>query len=100
MSLGVTVLATIAVGCAHESAHENFKRTMSNQVGKSASDPTTDTGRLWSNRLGETKLPNGNIEIGFRQFRACRYYFEIDEVTRKIVNWRFEGTEQECIIVP
>ncbi len=98
LSLGVILLTATAVGCAHESAHENFNRIMNGQVGKSASDPTTDIGRYWSNRIGETKLSNGNTEIGFRHSRECRYFFQIDKTTNKIVAWRFEGTEDTCEI--
>ncbi len=95
----LVVIIAFLPSCASDGrAHENFKAVMSKQVGKDASDPTTDTARLYSNRIGQSELPNGNIEIGFRQFRACRYYFEIDKNTRKIVKWRYEGTEQECTI--
>jgi hypothetical protein len=71
---------------------------MSNHVGKSADDPSTDTARYRERRIEVRTLPNGNIEEGYPLFRACRYYFEIDKATRKIVNWRFEGPENDCVI--
>jgi hypothetical protein len=92
------------VGCLYACSfldfdpHENFKRSLEVQIGKSADDRATDTGRLYSNRIGERILPNGNTEIGFKHLRACRYYFEIDKGTRKIVGSRWEGTQKDCSV--
>jgi hypothetical protein len=72
------VLWASVSACAAD-PHENFKAIMRNEVGKSADDPNTPPGRLYSNRTGERVLANGNVEIRFRHFRACHYYFEIDK---------------------
>jgi hypothetical protein len=45
-------------------------------------------------------LFNGNIENQYRYRGTCRYFFEVDPKTRKIVGWRFEGSERDCEIVP
>ena len=45
-------------------------------------------------------LPNGNFENEYSFRGTCRYIFEYDPPTRKIVAWRFEGSEQDCAIVP
>jgi len=71
---------------------------MQHQVGKNADDPTADTVRYRAYRIEVKTLPNGNTEEGFPLGRACHYYFEIDKVTRTIVNWRFEGTKEDCVI--
>src|SRR2546421_614203 len=91
----------IFFGCAFlPSGHENFRTIMSNHVGKSADDPSTDTVRYRARRIEIRTLPNGNIEEGYPGLRSCRYYFEIDKTTRTIVNWRFEGTEDDCEVIP
>lgn len=45
-------------------------------------------------------LPNGNIENGYLFRGTCRYFFEYAPDTKVIVGWRFEGSEQDCIINP
>ena len=67
---------------------------MSIQVGKSSS--TDSAASLWSNWIGETRLPNGNIEIGLRQFRDCRYFFEVEKDSNEFIGWRLEGPEETC----
>ena len=96
LSVGAIILAAVAAGCAHESAREISRRTVSIQVGKNASGLSNGTDSLWSNWLGETRLPNGNIEIGLRQFRGCRYFFEVDKGSNEFVGWRLEGSEGNC----
>ena len=82
--------------------HERFKRIRQADIGKSADDPNTAVGRLFDNRIGERTLPNGNAEIGFNHAggKYCRYYYEVDRTTKKIVSWRFEGTEKTCWVIP
>src|SRR2546425_12770502 len=98
----VFVLFVPLLSCANGALdpHENFKKSLQAQVGKGADDPDTAPGRLYSNRIGERTLANGNVEIGFRHFRTCRYYYEIDKATRKIVAARYEGTKDECFLTP
>ena len=82
--------------------HERFKRHRQADIGKGADDPNTDVGHLYSNRIGERTLPNGNTEIGFNHAggKYCRYYYEVDRTTKKIISWRFEGTEKTCSVPP
>jgi hypothetical protein len=96
---GLVLLALlISSGCALPSGHENFKTIMNNHVGKRADDPSTDTARYRARRIEVRTLENGNAEEGYPGLRSCRYYFEIDKTTETIVNWRFEGTVDDCVI--
>jgi hypothetical protein len=43
---------------------------------------------------------NGNIENEYRFRGTCRYFYEIEPKTGRIVGWRFEGSERDCEIIP
>lgn len=47
-------------------------------------------------------LANGNIEEEFKSGtrHKCRVYFEIDKSTERVVGWRYEGSEDDCVILP
>ncbi len=100
ISVALISLASLAA-CAAGSAHQNFKNIMSGQIGKDADSPSARAARNPANLTGVKTLPNGNIEEAYTKNRgACRHYFEIDQSTRKIVGWRYEGSQQDCVIVP
>ena len=85
--------------CKSISPHENFKAHMTNNIGRSMDDARTQW--VSPDALVDTKkLANGNLENQYRWQGTCRYFFEFDPKTRFIVNWRFEGTQQGCGIVP
>jgi len=86
-------------GCAHP--HENFKNIMQGTVGRSFEDPSVQPIAPRETYLGMLTLTNGNIEYAFRGIRTCRYYFEVDPATRKVVGWRFAANPPEdCQINP
>lgn len=100
-SILALVLCTSLSACATGRAHENFKKVMDRQVGKSADDPGAYLVYYKERRVGATMLPNGNSEEKYRAGRdPCRVYFQVDKATRKIIGWRYEGSEQNCVIVP
>ena len=88
--------------CASGGAHKNFKNIMSGQVGRSADDPDIERNRYRNLRIGSRTLPNGNTEEEFKSGRGlrCRVFFEIDNKAGKIVGWRYEGSREDCAIVP
>lgn len=95
---GCLLLPSLA-SCSSVTPHENFRGHMSHNVGKSIDDPNTNW--VIPKYLIDSKtLPNGNIENGYRFRGTCRYFFEFDPNTRRIVGWRFEGSEGDCIINP
>ncbi len=93
------VLCVSLTACASGRAYENFKSLMQRQVGKSEDEPNQPMNYLPS-RGQVIVLPNGNIEKEYRFLPGCTVYFEVDKATRKIVEWRYEGTEETCVQVP
>jgi hypothetical protein len=80
--------------------HENFIMTMKVDIGKNLDNPAL-SGWMQPARLIDYKtLPNGDIEYAYRFRGNCRYFYEVDPKTRKIIGWRFEGSERDCIINP
>lgn len=97
----VLALCTSLSACAAGIAHENFKKVMDRQVGKSADDPGAYLAYYRRLHVGTTLLPNGDTEEQYRAGRdPCRVYFRIDKASRKIMGWRYEGSERDCVIVP
>jgi hypothetical protein len=48
----------------------------------------------------KTEGSNGNIYYKFGYIRTCRYIFEVDSKTDKIIAVDWEGNKGDCIIVP
>jgi hypothetical protein len=97
------VLGLSLTACAAPSAHQNFKDIMQGNVGRSLDDPYVYRNRYRAvNYVASKPLPNGNVEEEFRGGRGptCRLFFEIDNQARKVVGWRYTGTEADCGIVP
>src|SRR5882762_7177467 len=88
--------------CATVSAHENFVNIMNGNVGRSTTDPYVYPNRNRNLSVASRRLSNGNLEEEFRGGRGptCRVFFEINEKAEKIVGWRYEGTNDDCGIVP
>jgi hypothetical protein len=84
--------------CAFQSAQENFSHWMQCQVGKKVDDADAFTNRYPQLRVAVRNLPNGNLEEEYKAgyMLRCRVYFEVDTSSRKIVSWRYEGTDQDC----
>ena len=99
-------LLAILVSCATSTApHENFKSNMQYEIGKKANDPNARLVRYSQLVTGKNILLNGNIEVEFVTFSPgdrgdCVVYFEIDKKTNVIINWRYEGSEESCVIMP
>jgi len=89
--------------CFPGSAHQNFIDTMQLEVGKSTEDPYAFINHYSDLLVTIRKLPNGHLEQEIKISRRrgnCHVFFEIDEKQRKIVSWRYEGSEEYCAIVP
>jgi len=78
--------------------HDAFKSHMQYNLGRDIRNPSTNWVRE-ENLVQSRKLPNGNIENEYRWRGSCRYFFEVEAVTRIIVNWRLQG-EQDCELSP
>lgn len=98
--LSTILILTSTPSCSMIDPHENFVSIMRSQIGMSADDPHSYTGAYHRYRVSEKILDNGNFEEMYKRGAHCRHYFEIDQESRIIVGWRFEGTREECAIVP
>lgn len=87
-------------GCSSLTPHENFKMHMESTLGMNIDSPVEKTGIDPARLISSAILPNGNLENGYEYRGSCKYFFEVDQQTHTIVRWRFEGTEQDCGIVP
>ena len=94
----VAVLASCSCG-SFSSPHENFKSHMSHNINKRIDDPNTNWVRP-EYLIGARMLANGNIENQYQWRGSCMYFFEFEVNTKKIVSWRFEGSEKDCQIAP
>jgi len=87
--------------CFHISGHENFKDTMQSFVGRYESDPYIDyyfESPNYSYIGTRIILPNNNIEQQIYFSPGCPVYFVIDNISRRIISWRYKGTEEVCYI--
>lgn len=101
--LFAVVLCMSLTACAASGgAHQNFKSIVQADVGRSLNDPYIYRNRSRNLYIATRPLPNGNVEEEFRGGRGptCRVFFEIDNKARKIVGWRYTGTEGDCAVVP
>lgn len=102
--VALLLLSGKLAGCAwpSEISHRNFKTIMAGNVGRSLDDLYIYRNRNWNFFVTTTHLTNGNVEEEFRAGRGptCRVFFEIDDKAKKIVGWRYTGTQEDCSIVP
>lgn len=96
------ILCASLVACASGGSHENFMNIMQLQVGKSTDNPYLTRNRYPDRRVDSRVLQNGNVEEEFQAGHKlrCRVFFEIDNKAAKIVGWRYEGSSEDCAIVP
>ena len=75
---------------------------MQGNVGRTTSDAYVYRNRNRNLFVTTRHLSNGNIEEEFRGGRGhtCRIFFEINEESQRIVGWRYEGTDDDCAVVP
>lgn len=81
-------------------AHEYFEYVMTSKIGMNYDDPPSVTGINAEQLMSSNILSNGHLENGYRFSDACVYYFEINPDTRKILSWRYMGSEEDCSITP
>ena len=98
------LFAALLSGCASpgERSHQNFKNTMQLEVGKPANDRYLTRNEYPSRLVGTKPLPTGNVEEEFKSGRGlrCRTFFAINKESETIVRWRYEGSKDDCAIVP
>lgn len=96
----IALLLITSTSCSSLTPHENFKSLMAHNVGSTIDDPNVIGSTLPKHLMESKTLPSGNIENKYKGRRTCRKFFEFDPKTRVIVGWHFEGSEEDCVIVP
>ena len=89
-------------GCAFFAAspHDNFIAHLNSQIGKNIDEVPYYQIPHREDMINSKNLPNGNIENEYKYRGTCRYFYEINPVTHKIVGARFEGNDKDCSINP
>jgi hypothetical protein len=95
----------LTVSCASLDPYENFKSHLQAEVGENIDDAPSYSHRAQPNSISTNPLQNGNIEYHYeyKNFQGiCRYVFEVDPKTRKIVDWRYDGEDKDkaCFVNP
>jgi hypothetical protein len=98
--LGIALLSLS--GCLID-PYENFKEIMNSEVEHSVDTDAQHTFR--ANPADIRTLPNGNLEYRYvgKNFRGiCKYIFEVDKTTRKVIAWRYDGEDMDkaCFVNP
>lgn len=90
----------LAAACATAPEHENFKRVMARQIGKSIDDSDAYPVFYKLRQTSSKPLPNGNQQQQYAAGRngRCQLNFDVDPLTRQIVGWSFDGSERDCVI--
>lgn len=106
MVILIVALSIVMAGCVTASPHEIFKDALYGKhpwpprIGHNIDNIERGSLPAPENLIAVHHLPNGNIEMEYGHLWACRYFYEIDSKTRKIVGARFEGGEDNCVWIP
>ncbi len=99
------LLFLLTISCVPIDPYKNFKDQMQAKIGERIDGQPAYSGRARPDLSFTKQLPNGNIEYhyAYENFRGlCRYVFEVDPATRRIVAWRYAGEDKDkaCFINP
>lgn len=105
MAILIIALFMVMEGCVTASPHEIFKDALYGRhpwpprIGQDIDMPAIAFPNPKA-LINTNQLSNGNLEMEYRWLRSCRYFYEVDPKTRKIVGARFEGNEDDCVWIP
>jgi hypothetical protein len=94
----LVILFLLTVSCLPFDPYKKFEDQLQSEIGQSIDDVPSYSGHVRSELAFKTPLPNGNIEYHyvFENIRGlCRYVFEVDPTTCKIVGWRYDGEDKD-----
>ena len=100
MFLMSAVILPFSISCSSVTPHDNFKNNMKSNIGRKVDDETSYVARYEGWLVSSYVIENGNVENKYQWRGSCIFYFEINKTTNTIVNWRFEGSADDCAIVP
>ena len=83
--------------------HSGFVLALQDYVGKDFEDVRRGRAGGWGREASlkeQAEIPNGHTVYKYSHLRTCRYIFEVDSKTDKIIAVDWEGNKGDCIIVP
>ena len=88
--------------CASLNPYDNWKAMMDAKVSESIDNDPYGVG---AQPVDIKTLSNGNLEFRYvrKNFRgSCKYFFEVDKTTRKVIAWRYDGEDKDkaCFVNP
>ena len=91
--------------CVSLDPYKYFEDQLQAEVGKSIDDAPSYPWRVRPDLVFTKPLSNGHIEYHYvyENIRGlCRYLFEVDPTTRRIVNWKYDGQDKDkaCFLNP
>jgi hypothetical protein len=98
-------LFLLTTSCLSLDPYKRFEDQLQAQVGGSIDDASLYSWSVQPELVFTKPLPGGHIEYHyqFENFRGlCRYVFEVDSTTRRIIDWRYDGEDKDkaCFVVP
>ena len=100
VTISIVTLSIVNYSCNVPTPHENFRHIMQVDIGKRMQDSTTNISRYSDQIYKRNTLSNGNIEIGLNHIGNCKVFFQVDHRTSIILDWRYEGSQKDCVVVP
>jgi len=101
----LVILFLLTISCLSLDPYKNFEDQLQAEVGESIDDARSYSWHVRPELVSTDPLPNGNIayHYEYENYRGlCRYVFEVDPTTRKIVDWRYDGEDKDkaCFVIP
>jgi len=101
----LVILFLLTNFCVSVDPYKYFEAEMQAEVGKSVDDAPSYPWRVRPYLVFTKSLLNGHFEYHYvyENIRGlCRYVFEVDPTTRKIVDWRYDGEDKDkaCFVIP
>jgi len=101
----LSLLCILTISCLSADPYKAFEARLQAEVGDSIDDARSASRLSQSKLISTIQLPNGNLEYryAFENYRGiCRYAFEVDLATRRILAWRYDGEDKDkaCFVIP
>jgi hypothetical protein len=90
-------LMALQSSCSSVTPHENFMHHLAVEVGRNIYE--IDWNRS-AHLLSTVNLPNGHLLYTYAYTGTCRVMFEVVPETNIISSAKWEGSENDCAIVP
>ena len=101
----VVILFLLTISCLPADPYKHFEDQLQAAVGESIEDAPSYSSHARPDLAFTERLSNGNLgyHYAYENIRGlCRYIFEVDPTTHKIVAWRYDGEDKDkaCFASP